>query len=418
MSLLLKTPPLLRQRDFRRFWTAQTVSYLGDQVTVVALPLVAVLALHASAAELGYLTAAASLPNLLLGLHAGALADRGGSRRAMMVATDLARMVLLLSVPVAFTLGWLTSAQLYAVAFLTGALALLFNVSSASLFPALVPRDRFVQGNSLLRGSFSFSWVAGPSAAGLIVQVISAPVALVLDAVSFLASALLLGSIGREEPRQDESRHGGGVRAGLRYLLASPVLRARTLSGAVLNFSYTAYFTLLFLFAARELHLSPGMIGFAIGAGAVGALVGAVVAPRLSGRMGVGPALIAGAVAYPGALLLVPLAPGDAPWLAVAVIAAAEFVSGAGLMLDDIAGASIQQAVTPQGMLGRVSGAHMTLSSGARPLGALAAGALGTWMGLGPTIALAAVVGLLSAGFLLASPIPRMRDLPEQSPGD
>jgi MFS family permease len=407
-----KHGPLARLA-FRRYWTAQTVSYLGDQVTIVALPLVAVLALDATAAQMGLLTAAGTLPNLLFALHAGALADRRGRRRSTMIATDVVRAALLASVPVAYWLGALTLAHLYAVAFLAGSLAVVFAVCANSLFAALVPRDEYVAGTALMRGSYSFSWVAGPSTGGVLVQLLSGPAALVLDALSFLGSALLLGSVEPDEP-PGEPAVRGHVRAGLRFVARTPALRAQFAAGALLNFFYTIYFALLFLFAARELGLSAGTIGLALGAGAVGALAGSALTGATTRRIGIGRTLILGAFLYPGALLLVPLAGGPA-WLAVALLVAAELGSGFGLMLDDICAGSIQQALTPDRLRARVQGAYMALNYGVRPLGALAGGALGTWLGLREALWLAAAGGVVSALLLLPSPLPRMRELPAQA---
>jgi MFS family permease len=404
--------PLARPA-FRRYWTAQTISYLGDQVTIVAVPLVAVLALDANAAQMGLLAAAGTLPNLLFSLHAGALADRRGRRRSTMIVTDLLRAVLLASIPVAYWLDALTLAHLYAVAFLAGSLAVLFAVCANSLFAALVPRDEYVAGTSLIRGSYSFSWVAGPSAGGVLVQALSGPAALVLDALSFVGSALLLGSVAPDEPPAAQAEKGH-VRAGLRFVARTPALRAQFAAGALLNFFYTIYFALLFLFAARELGLSAGTIGLALGAGAVGALAGSAFAPRAAKKIGIGRALIAGAFLYPGALLLVPLAGGPA-WLAFALLVFAELGSGFGLMLDDICAGSIRQALTPDRLRSRVQGAYMALNYGVRPLGALAGGAVGTWLGLREALFLAAAGGVASALVLLPSPVPHMRELPAEA---
>jgi MFS family permease len=412
MFTVTKHGPLARLA-FRRYWSAQTVSYLGDQVTIVALPLVAVLALDAGPAEMGLLTAAATLPNLLFSLHAGALADRRGRRRRTMIVTDVLRAALLASVPVAYWLDALTLAHLYAVAFLAGSLAVLFAVCANSLFAALVPRDEYVAGTSLLRGSYSFSWVAGPSVGGVLVQVLSGPAALVLDALSFVGSALLLGSIDPQEPAGTKAEQGH-VRAGVRFVARTPALRAQFAAGALLNFFYTIYFALLFLFAARELGLSAGTIGLALGAGAVGALAGSAAAPRVARRIGIGRALTVGAFLYPGALLLVPLADGPAS-VAVALLVVAELGSGFGLMLDDICSGSIQQALTPDRLRSRVQGAYLALNFGVRPLGALAGGALGTWLGLREALFVAAAGGVASALLLLPSPVPRIRELPAEA---
>ncbi len=187
-----RIPVLLRQTQFRRYWTAQTISMFGDQISGIAIPLAAVLVLRASAADMGYLTALVWLPSLLFGLHAGAWVDRRGHRRLTMIAADVGRCALLASLPVCYALGVLTLAQLFAVAFGVGGLSVLFNVSDSALFVAVVPADRYLDGNSLIFASRALSFVGGPSIGGLLVQVFSAPIAIVADAVSFLGSAFFL----------------------------------------------------------------------------------------------------------------------------------------------------------------------------------------------------------------------------------
>jgi MFS family permease len=411
---LARRPELLRQRAFGRLWAALTVSYLGDQVTVIALPFVAVLALDATTAQVAYLATAGTLPLLLMGIHAGDWVDRVGRRRLVLVSADVARALLLGSIPIAYALGRLGMAQLYAVAALTGAAAVMFNVGAASIIPALVAPDQRVAGNSLLRGSFSFSWVAGPGAGGLLVQIATAPAALIIDALSFLASASLIRGVSVPN-RAPHDRSGEGVRAGLRFVARHAVLRPYLLYGALLNFCYTTYFTLLIVFAARELHLTPGQIGLAIGAGAVGAFTSSVLTTRITRRLGIGASLILGALLYAGALLAIPLASRTDPWAAWSTIAAAEFVSGFGLMLCDINGTSLHQTVTPERLLGRVAGASMAMTYGARSLAGLAAAALGTWLGLAPTITLAAAIGVASTLILISSPIRTIVHLPEHA---
>jgi MFS family permease len=412
--LRARVPELLRQRAFGRLWAAQTVSYLGDQVTVIALPFVAVLALHATTTEVGCLAAAATLPSLLLGVHAGDWVDRLGRHRLVLVSADMTRALLLASVPITYALGVLSMQLLYTIAALTGAAAVLFNVGAASIIPALVGVEHRMAGNALLRGSFSFSWVAGPGVGGLLVQIATAPVALVVDALSFLASASLIRGVPVPE-RAPEARSRQGAMAGLRFVLGHAVLRPYLLSGVLLNLCYTTYFTLLIVFAARELHLTPGQIGLAIGAGAVGALAGSVIAGRVTRRVGIGASIILGALLYMAPLLAIPLASRTGQWAACATVAAAEFVSGVGLMLDDITGVSLQQTVTPAAMLGRVAGASMAATYGARSLAALAAGALGTGIGLAPTITLAAAAGVASTLILIGSPIRGMARLPDRA---
>ncbi|MET7656834.1 MFS transporter [Streptomyces sp. NPDC005486] len=412
--LLDRIPALLHQVAFRRFWTAQTISFLGDQVSTIALPLTAVLALNASAAQMGMLGALASLPNLLFSLHAGGFVDRSAKLRRIMVLCDLGRAAALATVPVAYALDCLTLPQLWAVAFVTGTLAMLFNVASNSMFAALVERADYVAGTSLTRGSFSFSWVAGPGLGGMLVQALSAPVALVADVVSFLTSGLLLRSINPREPEPTKHKEPSHIREGLRFVNRTPVLRAKFLGGGFLNLFYTIYFTLFLLFIARDLDLPPWMIGLALGLGAIGALAGSFVTGWFTRRIGLGLTFIAGSILFPGALVLVPFAPSN-HWVSFGLVIAAELLSGMGLMLCDIAGSSLQQALTPDRFRSRVQGAYLALIHGVRTAGALVAGALGTLMGYRPALWLAVIGGVISVLPLLLAPVAGMKTLPDQA---
>ena len=404
-------PRLLRESGvFRTYWTAHTVSLFGDQVSLLAVPLVAVLTLDASAAEMGYLTAVALVPNLLFALHAGAWVDRWGRRRRTMIAADVGRAALLASVPIAYAVGILTFAQLYVVVFLAGALAVVFNVSDASLFQAIVARERFVEASSLLNGSRAFSFVAGPSVAGLLVRAVTAPGALLLDALSFLASGTLLGRIRPDEPAPDHAR--GGVTTGLRWIAGSPVVRSTLLATATINFFNFVFWALFVLYATRTLGVSPGTLGLVLGAGAVGGLVGSAIATPVTRRLGVGPTLVLGCVLFPVPLLLVPLAHGSAP-VVLACLFLAEFGSGLGVMLLDISAGSLFAAVIPGRLRARVSGAYTFFNYGVRVVGSLAGGLLGSWIGLRPTLWIGAAGATLGVLLLLPSPVPRIRELPE-----
>jgi MFS family permease len=407
----VSVPHLLRRNaTFRSYWSAHTVSLFGDQVSHLALPLVAVLTLDASAAEMGYLTAVALVPNLLFALHAGAWVDRHGGRRVTMIAADVGRAALLLSVPVAYLLHALTFAQLYVVAFGAGALSVLFTVSDSSLFQTIVPRERFVEASSLLNGSRAFSNVAGPSVAGVLVHLVTGPGALVVDALSFLASGAFLGRIHPEEPPPDS--HGGGVTFGLRWIAGSAVIRASLLATATINFFNFAFAALFVLYATRTLGVSPGTLGLVLGAGAVGGLVGSVAAGPIARRIGVGPTLVVGCVLFPAPFLLVPLA-GGSQEVVLLCLFLAELGCGFGVMLLDISAGAIFAAVIPPRLRSRISGAYTFVNYGVRVLGSLVGGLLGSTIGLQPALWIGAVGALLGVLFLLPSPVPRMRELPE-----
>jgi len=259
--------------------------------------------------------------------------------------------------------------------------------------------------------------VAGPGLGGLLVQLVTAPGAIFLDAASFLVSAALTRTVhipqavSGQDPRPE-------VAAGMRFIARHPVLRPYLACCTVLSLCYGIYFTLLIPFAVRDLHLSSAQIGFVIGTGAVGALAGSVLTGLITRRLGVGPTLILGSLVYAAALLAIPFASRTHPWAACGTIAAAEMVSGFGLMLNNINGLSLQQTVTPSPMLGRVSGATMAGNYGARALAGLAAAAIGTQFGLAPAIILAAALGVASITVLIASPVRTIKQLPGQAPPD
>jgi MFS family permease len=412
-ALAARRPSLLRERQFRRYWTGQSISFLGDEITFLALPLTAVLVLHADAAQMGWLSMAGLLPALLLSLPAGAWADHRGRRRSVMIAADLGRAALMASVPVAYALGALTLAQLIVVAFAVGALAVVFDVCNAALFVSLVAPEKYVEGNSLGNGSRAFSFVAGPSVGGLLVQLLAAPLALLADAVSYLCSAASLSRIAPAEPPA-APRGKGQLTAGLRFIGRSPILRALVAAAATVNFFNFVFHTLVVLYAVDQLGLNAGTLGVVVGAGAVGGLLGATLTGRIVRRIGVGPTVLLGYLGFPAPLVLVPLAGG--PEVAVlGAFFAAEFLSGFGLMLLDITSGSLQAALIPDVLRSRVSGAFRTVNYGMRPLGALVGGVLGSSLGLRPTLWIATVGGVLCVLWILPSPVPRLRELPQKA---
>jgi MFS family permease len=412
MRVAGRVPPLLRQPVFRSYWSAQSISMLGDQVSALALPLVGVLTLHASAAEMGVLTALVWAPNLVFALHAGALADRLGRRRRVMIASDLGRAVLLTSVPIAAWMGVLTMAQLYAVAFAAGSLSVFFNVSDATLFMCVVERTEFMAANSLVYGSRAASFMAGPSLGGILTQAITAPAALLVDAASFLASAGFLGRIAPVEP-PPQPPEPGHVTAGVRYVRSSPIIFYELASAATVNFFNFAFFAVFLLYATRELHVRAGTLGVVLGVAAIGSLIGAGLTRPLADRIGVGPAYCVGIVLFPAPLILVPLAGGPHA-VVLACLFLAEFASGVGVMILDIAAGSINASVVPGRLRARVAGAFNIVNYGVRPLGALAAGAAASVIGIHATLWIATVGGALSAIWVVPSPLPRLRTLPAE----
>ncbi|MEA2385438.1 MAG: hypothetical protein QOH72_5409 [Solirubrobacteraceae bacterium] len=406
----MRIPPLLRENvGFRRLWCSQTVSVAGDHVSLVALPLVGVLALHAGPAQMGLLTAAAWAPSLVFSLHAGAWVDRTGRPREAMIAADVGRAVLLVTVPVAWALGVLTFAQLIAVAFAAGTLGAIATVAYGTVYAALVERERLVEAGVLINASRAGAAVAGPSVGGVLVTALTAPVALLADAASFVASAWWLRRVVLRPRATDVS---GGLVEGARFIARSAVVRPILAATATLNFFSFAVMALYTLYATRTLGVRPSELGLVLGVGAVGGLAGAALTSRIVERVGVGAAFAAGCVLYPAPMLLVPLAGG--PHVLVLAALLAESVGATfGVMIVDITAGAILAAAVPEGLRARMTGAFQLVNYGVRPLGALAGGAFGAGIGMRPTLLVAVGGAVASVFWLLPSPVLQLRALPE-----
>ncbi len=409
-------PPLLREPTFRRYWTGQTISLFGDQVSILALPLTAILVLHAGAAETGYLTAAGLAPSLLFSIVAGGWVDRKGHRRRVMLASDVARAALLASIPIAYVAGVLGFAQLYAVAFLVGCASVLFNVAQSTVFASIVGPADYVDANSLIHGSRALSFVGGQSVSGILVQLVTAPGAIVFDAVSFLGSALFLRRIHPTEPATAPGGQGH-LLEGARFIVGSRVVRSLLAATATINvfgFMTTAIFV---LYATRDLGVSPAQLGLVLGAGAVGAVIGAALTSRVARRIGVGGAFTLSCVIFPAPFILIPVAGGMSKPVILALLFAAEFGSGVGVVMLDITIGAILTATVPATLRARVSGAYSTINYGLRPVGALPAARSAARWGCVRRCGSPPWPG--SPGWLgcCRRPIPRMRTLPDQDDG-
>jgi MFS family permease len=407
-------PPLLRQPEFLKLWAAQSISQLGDQVTLLALPLVAVLTLDASAAQMGFLVAAELLPHLFFSLLAGVWIERSSRRRHLMIVADIVRALLLASVPIAYAFDALTFPQLYAVAFAVGTCAVAFDVSWATLFVSVVPRRDVVDANSKLSLSRAASFVAGPALAGFLVQLLTAPVTLLLDAVSYLGSASFLARIRAQEPPVEKDENGTlrNLREGLRFVLGDEVIRPDLFCAATVNLFNFVFFSIFVLFATRELGVAPGTLGIALGAGAVGGILGALIAPRLERVIGIGRSVVLGSVLFPAPLILVPIASGSELQLGL-ILGAAEFFSAVGVMIFDVSAASMIFLRTPDRIRSRTVGTFRFVNYGIRPIGALLGGALGTALGLQTALWIGVLGALAGVLWLLLSPIPRLREIAE-----
>ncbi len=410
-----RVPPLLRtNQPFRRFWTGQTISLFGDQISLLAIPLLAVLTLHAGAAQMGLLSAVELAPYLLFAVHLGAWSDARRSRRSLLIAADLGRALLLLALPIAAALGVLTMGLLYAVAFGVGTLAVVFNVAYQTVYASLVDPGDYLTANSLLVGSRSVSIVGGKSVGGLLVAALTAPVAVIADALSYLASALFLGRAAVPEPPPAE-HEDGAIAAGARFIARTPLLRSSLAATATLNVFNAAFWALLVLYATSELGIGSGALGLALGVGALGSVLGAAVTGRLSKRLGIGNAVILAFVLGPAPLLLIPLAP-HSPGPAILFLTVAEFASGVGIMILDVGLTALQTALIPDDLRSRVAGAYVFVNWGVRPIGALAGGLIAGAIGLQPTMWIAAAGAIAGVLWLLPTPLSRVRRISDGVP--
>jgi len=407
-------PPLLRETEFRRFWIGQTISVFGDQITFLALPITAVLILNADATQMGFLTAVGLLPHLLFSLPAGIWLDRVRERRRLMILADIGRAMGIALVPLAFLSGWLSIELLFVVAFIVGTLAVVFDISWNTFFVAVAKREQYVQANALLSGSRSMSWVAGPAIAGVLIQILTAPITLIVDALSFLGSAFFLGRIHAPEPPIDAEP--GTVREqlreGLSFIARDPIIRGVLLSVATVNLFNYGFQALFILYATVNLGVEPGILGLALGAGAVGGVIGAVVAGRVGRIIGIGRAYLVGLILYPAPLILIPLA-GGPPILILAFLFLSEFLAGMGVMILDINAGAMLLARTPDKIRGRSAGTFRFVNMGVRPIGAVIGGLLGAAIGIRETLFIVTIAQLTGVLWLIGSPILGLRYLPE-----
>ncbi len=392
------TASLWRHRDFMRLWAAQTVSLFGSQVTSLALPLTSALTRRATPAQMGILGAAQFAPFLLIGLFAGVWVDRR-RRRPIMIAADVGRAVLLALIPALALLHALRIEQVYAIAFLAGALTLFFDVAYTSYLPSLVTCDRLSEGNAKLEGSAAVAELAGPGVGGVLAQLFSPPLALVVDAVSFVFSALSLRTIHVAEPEPaPQARDEGvwrGIGQGLRVLLGNRLTRATVSAAATLVLCSSIGSSVFVLYLTRALHLPPALVGRVYLASGLGSFPGAILCGKVTRRLGVGRAIVVAAFTMSVARLLILAASGPMV-VALAILMVAEAFTGFAAIIWDINQLSLRQGLPPQHLLGRMNASFRFIVWGMMPLGALLGGFLGARIGLRPTLAVSVIGGLLA----------------------
>lgn len=414
----LRANGLWRDADFARLWAGETVSLAGSRITQVALPLTAAVTLHAGALQMGLLGAMESLPGVVLGLPIGVWADRQ-RRRPLTVAANLGRAALLGTIPLAALIGHISLLQLYLVTLLAGTLSAGFGAAYRPYIRTLVTPERLIEANGAIEVSRSAAQITGPGAAGVLVQAIGAPFALALDAISFVASSLLLLAIRRREPPPNLER-GSPMRRqigeGLRALLDDRMLRPiiGCTGGAICCSALSL--AVYVLYATRELGLTPAALGALYALGGGGGLIGALLARRITSRVGVGRTIVWAQLVVGAAAFLVPLAGalhGSGPRAAFALLALAQIAQGLAVIVYDVNWLSLVGALVPDRLQGRVHASIGVLIFALQPAGAVLGGVLGTLIGLRPTLLVAAVVWSLLFLWPLRSPVYGMRTLPD-----
>lgn len=404
-----KTRRLWRDRRFVTFWLGDGVSTFGDRITELAVPLIAVTTLRATPADVGLLVAAVWAPNLV-SVFVGAWVERQASKKRLLIVANLIQAAAVVSLPVAHLVAEVTLMQLFVVALVQGFGGVLAHTSSQPFFVRLIPKDAYVDANALLSGTRSASFIVGPALGGALIQAFTAPMAMLVDAVSFCFSAIAIKSVRVDERRTEPLESGSLLRqvgTGLRFVRGHPYLRPALACVTTSNFfSYTLNAVLIF-FAVRTLGLTPALIGLALGIGAIGGLLGAMLARPLGRQIGAGRSIACGAIAFAAPFALLPLA-GGTQVREVAILAGVEFVSSAGVMVFDIHLNAVQTVVTPDTMRSRCTGVFGTINYGVRPLGATLGGLAAGLVGIGPVIIGSAVGGTLAVLWLVGSPIMRV----------
>jgi len=410
---------LWRNPDFLKLWTGETVSFFGQRIAQIAIPLTAADTLQAGASQMGLLVSLQYVPYLLVILFAGVWVDRC-RRRPVLVAANLGRAVLLALIPLFALLDMLAMRQLYVICFLVGVCSTFFDLAYQAYLPALVKRNELIEGNSKLQLSASVAEISGPGVGGVLVQLVTAPIAIIANALSYMVSVLALLSIRRREPAPPPAgrvalwREIGG---GFRIAIGNPYLRACVGEAATYNLMFYIWYAVFVLYCRRDLEISPGVLGLIMSCASVGALAGSLWAGRLADRFGFGRTILGAMLVSCVAFLLVPLAAGTG--LAARVLpAAAYLIGGFAVAVSNIHVVSLRQTVTPDRLLGRMNASYRFFIYGTISLGSLAGGYLGEALGLRATL-LVGTAGLLVAWlWVLFSPLPgvkRLSDLEEDA---
>ena len=407
---------LWRHPDFLRLWGGQTISAFGSLVGGAALQFTAILVLDAAPLQLAALAASTLVPGFLFGLVAGVWVDRL-RRRPIMIAADIGRALVLASIPLAWAFDVLHMEHLYVVAFFTGTFTFLFDVAYRSYLPTLIQRDELIEANSKLTASSAATEVGGFGVAGWLVQLITGPLTILVDAVSFIVSALFLHSIKAPEAMPAIEERSSVLREvveGLQVVVRDPLLRATAISSVTLDFSMRIFGTVVLLYMIQDLGFGPGVLGMIFAVGGVSSLLGSVVAARAGRTLGLGRVMVLGLVVFGLSQLLIPIAQG--PMAVVAMFLIVQQFGDGAYVVREISEMSLRQAITPEPFLGRQNASFQFGGIAAMLVGTLVGGVLGEVIGLRWTLVVGAGGTFVSAFWLLVSQVRSVVDLPDQAP--
>ncbi len=405
---------LWQHAGFLRLWAAQTVSSFGARITREGLALASVLTIDAQPFQLGILAALITGPSIVVGFFAGGFIDRS-AKRSIMICADLLRTLVLMTVPIAAWLHLLRMEQLYAVGALMGGIGLVFDIADHAFLPHLIAREDLIEGNTKLSMTESLAEVGGPALAGILIQTLTAPFAIAVNAATYLVSALFLGTIRADEyPAERPKKRPtliSDLRTGYDVMRASPLLRPLFAMAIVSPLFGGSFSALYVIYAIKVLHLTPALMGITVGVGGIGSLLGTALSPVLVRRIGIGPTIVFGAAGSAVSAIFVPLAAGPL-WLKLTSLMIAQLAGDSMAVAALIPAASLRQSIIPRDKLGRAAALFSVASGGVAVAGTLIGGALGGWLGVRATLYIAAAGFFLTPLVVIFSPLRRQKDIP------
>jgi MFS family permease len=411
----LKEGLKMSNKNFYLLWYGQTVSLFGSQISVIAVPLTAVTFLNATSWQMGILQALGSLPFFLFSLFVGVWIDRS-KRKPFLLYTNIISALLLLTIPLLYFLGILHMHHLYIIIFLTATASMIFELAYLSYMPSIVTTKQIAQANSKLEASRSISSIAGPSLAGWLISILTAPFAIIIDALSFIISSVLIDFIKSNEQVQPSKSQNlfQSIKEGLVIILKEPIFKSITFSTAILNFCGSAFGAVYILYLVKSLEISSFYLGLVLGVGSVGALLGSFVTNQLIVRLGIGKSLIVSCLMIVSGSIVVPLIPIHVNlYVKFLLLCLGQLFSTIGSTIYFITQVSLRQTITPNHLLGRVNASNRFVSRGFMPLGAFIGGILGSWISIRITLLIFGFGFVLSAIILLLSPVAKLKEMTE-----